>query len=58
MPVGIAAYSIFRFAIEFVRADVERNHYALLSTSQWIALALLAALALHAWRGRTVAHPA
>lgn len=57
MPAGIAAYSIFRFAIEFARADVERNHYALLSTSQWIALALLAALALHAWRGRAVAHP-
>jgi len=58
MPVGIAAYSIFRFAIEFVRADVERNHYALLSTSQWIALALLAGLALQALRKRLVTQPA
>jgi phosphatidylglycerol:prolipoprotein diacylglycerol transferase len=44
-----AAYSIARFAIEFVRGDLVRGAAAGLSTSQWIALATLAGAAL-AWR--------
>ena len=50
-PSGIfvptmAAYSVFRFALEFVRADVTRGLYGPLATSQWIALVVLAAAAL------------
>lgn len=37
----IGAYSVFRFVIEFVRADAERGFYGTLATSQWIALAVL-----------------
>lgn len=43
---AVAAYSVFRFAIEFARADAERGLYGPLATSQWIALVVLAALAL------------
>lgn len=43
---AIAAYSAFRFAIEFVRADDERGVYGLLATSQWIALAVLGLLGI------------
>lgn len=39
---AVAAYSVFRFAIEFVRGDAERGIYGLLSTSQWIAVLVLA----------------
>ena len=39
---AVLAYSFFRFAIEFVRADVERGVYGPLATSQWIALGTLA----------------
>jgi prolipoprotein diacylglyceryltransferase len=46
LPGAIAAYSLFRFAIEFVRADPERNFYGILSTSQWIALLILASYGL------------
>lgn len=35
------AYSVFRFGIEFARADLGRGIYAGLATSQWIALAIL-----------------
>ncbi len=38
----VIAYSLFRFAIEFVRADEGRGIYGPLSTSQWIALIVLA----------------
>jgi hypothetical protein len=48
--VGVAAYSAFRFVLEFARDDPERNFLGPLSASQWVALALLAALAL--WRRR------
>ncbi|MBI5503153.1 MAG: prolipoprotein diacylglyceryl transferase [Deltaproteobacteria bacterium] len=41
----VGAYSGFRFAIEFVRADAARNQFAVLSTSQWVALVVLSALA-------------
>lgn len=46
----VAAYSVFRFGIEFVRADVERGIYGPLATSQWIALAVLAVVAVVAAR--------
>ncbi len=39
---AIAVYSVFRFAIEFVRGDVERGIYHGLATSQWIAILVLA----------------
>jgi len=42
---AMAAYSVFRFAIEFVRGDAERGIYGPLSTSQWIAIIVLAASA-------------
>jgi len=45
-----AAYSAFRFAIEFLRADAERGFYGPLATSQWIALVVLVAIAV---AGRT-----
>jgi len=38
---SVAAYSVFRFAIEFVRGDAERGIYGPLSTSQWIAVLVL-----------------
>lgn len=41
-----AAYSVFRFLAEFVRADAERGIYAGLATSQWIAVAVLAVVIL------------
>jgi phosphatidylglycerol:prolipoprotein diacylglycerol transferase len=40
---AVAAYSVFRFAIEFVRADATRGIYGPLATSQWIALLVIAA---------------
>ncbi len=51
--IAIGAYSLFRFAIEFVRADVERGFYGPLATSQWIALVVLAATALGFLRQRS-----
>jgi len=45
---GIAVYSVFRFMIEIVRDDPARNALGPLSTSQWIALAVLAVYAV--WR--------
>ena len=41
----LLAYSAFRFVIEFLRADPARNSWAALSTSQWIALAIVATAA-------------
>jgi prolipoprotein diacylglyceryltransferase len=46
---GVAIYSLVRFALEFLRDDPDRNALAQLSTSQWIALAVLALYAT--WRG-------
>jgi phosphatidylglycerol:prolipoprotein diacylglycerol transferase len=40
---AVAAYSFFRFAVEFLRADPARNQLGPLSTSQWIALVVVAA---------------
>lgn len=53
MMDGVAAYSVFRFLIELVRADPDRNLYASLSTSQWIALGILGAYALTWTRRRS-----
>lgn len=50
--VVIAVYSVFRFAIEFARADVERGLYGPLATSQWIALLVLAVVAAVVTRRR------
>jgi prolipoprotein diacylglyceryltransferase len=47
-PSSIAVYSLFRFLIEFARDDVTRNALGPFSTSQWIALVLLAVYG--AWR--------
>lgn len=43
---AVVWYSIFRFTIEFVRADVERGFYGPLATSQWISLILLGAVSV------------
>ena len=40
---GVVAYSAVRFLLEFVRDDPERNAFGPLSTSQWIALAIVGA---------------
>ena len=45
---SVALYSIARIGLEFVRDDPERNLFGFLSTSQWIALAILALFAT--WR--------
>lgn len=37
----VSYYSLFRLLVEFLRADSVRNSFAYLSTSQWIALAIL-----------------
>lgn len=50
-PAGVAAYSALRFVLEFVRADPDRNVWGPLSTSQWIALIILAGYVLwRSWR--------
>jgi len=43
---AVAAYSVFRFSIEFFRADAERGFAGPLATSQWIALAVMLASAI------------
>ena len=48
----VSAYSAFRFIIEFLRADPARNSWAALSTSQWIALAILLMATLTYGRAR------
>jgi prolipoprotein diacylglyceryltransferase len=42
---AIVSYSVFRFAIEFVRADPARNSFGPLSTSQWVALVVIGVVA-------------
>ncbi len=56
MPVYIAGYSVLRFTLEFFRGDAERGVW-LLSTSQWISLALFAGtvvLYFSRWRKQPV----
>lgn len=43
---AMVAYSTFRFTIEFVRADPSRNYLGTFSTSQWVALGVIASAAL------------
>ena len=49
LPLYLLAYSIARFGLEFLRGDAGRG-IVLLSTSQWISLALLPAAAVLLWR--------
>jgi phosphatidylglycerol:prolipoprotein diacylglycerol transferase len=53
-PVAVATYSLFRFLLEFVRDDPDRNFLGALSTSQWIALLMMAAAAGAMARRRSV----
>jgi prolipoprotein diacylglyceryltransferase len=39
---ALVAYSVLRFALEWLRDDPERNFLGPLSTSQWIAAAVVA----------------
>lgn len=50
---AVVAYSVIRFGLELLRADPDRNAFGALSTSQWIALAVVAGYA--AWRQRAAA---
>lgn len=45
---AVSAYSVFRFGIEFVRADEARGIYGPLATSQWLALVVFA-VAMPLW---------
>lgn len=51
LAVYLAAYAAFRFMIEFFRGDTYRGIF-LLSTSQWISLAILCVLAVRQMRTR------
>jgi phosphatidylglycerol:prolipoprotein diacylglycerol transferase len=41
-PVYVMIYSVGRFFLEFLRGDARRGHFWIFSTSQWIAMALIA----------------
>ncbi len=57
--VSVFAYSVFRFLVEFIRDDSNRNAYGVLSTSQWLALVLIGMLAVELiLRRRKLAHRA
>ena len=49
-PLGVLAYSLLRFVIELLRDDPDRNFLGPLSSSQWIAVTLLASYPL--WKRR------
>jgi len=51
----IFAYSVFRFLVEFARDDPSRNMYGVLSTSQWVAAGLVAAILVGGLIMKTVA---
>jgi phosphatidylglycerol---prolipoprotein diacylglyceryl transferase len=51
----VAAYSVFRFLVEFARADIERGFLGHLATSQWIALAVLTTILLGQFARRRIA---
>lgn len=44
----LAAYAVIRFALEYVRADAARGGFGVLSTSQWVSVAMLCVLTLRA----------
>jgi len=46
LPLYLVAYSIGRFFLEFFRGDESRGAFLMLSTSQWIAMLILLALAI------------
>ncbi len=50
---SVALYSLFRFAIEWVRDDAVRNHFGPLATSQWIAVFVLLVYSLSQLRRRS-----
>ncbi len=50
LPAYLAAYALMRFILEFFRGDAVRGIWLGLSTSQWISLAILAALAVRRCR--------
>jgi len=50
-PVYLITYSVGRFALEFFRGDANRGVW-ILSTSQWIGLALIALAAVWLWKSR------
>ena len=41
LEVYLASYAVFRFVLEFWRADDIRGIFGPFSTSQWISLAIL-----------------
>jgi phosphatidylglycerol:prolipoprotein diacylglycerol transferase len=41
-PVYVIIYSVGRFFLEFLRGDARRGHFWIFSTSQWIAMVLIA----------------
>jgi len=50
-PVYIIIYSVGRFVLEFFRGDANRGVW-ILSTSQWIALVLIALVIVWLWKSR------
>lgn len=42
LPIYMVSYSACRFLLEFLRGDEVRGHFLCFSTSQWIALGILA----------------
>lgn len=51
LPAYLGAYALCRFFLEFLRGDAYRGFFGPLSTSQWISLLLLAAVAVRAAAG-------
>lgn len=49
LPLYLGCYAALRFVLEFFRGDAARGVW-LFSTSQWIALCVLAGLAVWGWR--------
>ena len=47
-------YSIIRFALEFLRGDAERGSFLMVSTSQWISIAIMAAVLLFYFKGDAI----
>jgi phosphatidylglycerol:prolipoprotein diacylglycerol transferase len=46
-PLAVILYSVTRFALEFFRGDEDREIWLSLSSSQWIAILLLAATGIY-----------
>lgn len=52
LPIYLIAYGTLRFCLEFFRGDVLRGVF-ILSTSQWISLAVVAGTLVYLWRRHT-----